>query len=73
MSPEERRHARANWPVRVFRLGEEPPAAEAYAHLSPEARLRLVQALSQRMAELAGIAYPTWDRGAIPLRVLRPT
>jgi hypothetical protein len=42
----------ARGPVRVFRLGEEPP--DDYAGLTPAQRLDMVEILSARMRELAG-------------------
>lgn len=54
------------WAVRRYRLGEEPPAAEAPA-LTAEARVELVATLSARFWELTGRAWPRLPRSAWPI------
>jgi hypothetical protein len=74
MDESERRASRAAWPVRRYRLGEEPP--DTYpASLSPEERVLLVGVLSARVAEFTPNApdAPPYTRATMPIRVIRPT
>ena len=57
--------------ARVFRLGEEP-GDDLSASTSVEQRLAIVAALSRRMWELTGQPFPRYERGAMPVRVIRP-
>lgn len=63
--------ARPLWPVRVYRLGEEP-GDDLTALSTPEQRIAIVAVLSRRMWELTGRPMPSYARGAMPGRVLRP-
>jgi hypothetical protein len=57
--------------ARVYRLGEEP--GDDLSGLStPEERLAMVIVLTRRMWELTGQPVPTYERAAMPGRVLRP-
>ena len=69
-TPEERRAARAKWPVRVFNLGEEPEV-DWLSITTAEQRLQLVWELSARMAEFTRDALPSYSRSTIPVRVVR--
>jgi hypothetical protein len=62
--------ARETWPVRVYRLGEEP-GEDLSATTTVEQRLAMVDVLSQRMWELSGQPVPAYTRPSIPGRVLR--
>jgi hypothetical protein len=64
-----RRRARADWPIRKFELGEEPP--DDLSHLSPEERVALLCELSIRTWLLAGNELPDVPRSRWPGRVLR--
>ena len=73
MTPDEAARAarRRDWPVRVFRPGEEPGD-----DLSPvstaEERLSMVWMLTARLWELTGQPLPRYSRGEMPGRVIRP-
>lgn len=64
---ETRRRARANWPVTVHRLGDEPPPAPTTA----EQRLAMMWELAVQAWALAGRPIPDYDRAHTPMRVLR--
>lgn len=66
-----RAKARATWPVRRFRLGEEP-GDDLSATTTPEERLVMVTVLSRRMWELSGRTVPSYRRDQMPGRVVRP-
>ena len=65
-----RRRARASWPIRVFRLGEEPP--DDVSHLTPDERIALVWPLTVRAWRLSGRELPDVPRSQWPGRVIRP-
>ena len=71
MTASDRAKARASWPVRRYRLGEEP-ADDLSASTTPEERLEMVAVLSRRMWELTGRPTPTYRRDQMPARVMRP-
>ncbi|MDX2121569.1 MAG: hypothetical protein SF070_11010 [Gemmatimonadota bacterium] len=62
--------ARQGWPVRIFRLGEEP-GDDLSAETTAEQRLAMVWELSARMWELAGSPRPSYARGDMPIRLTR--
>lgn len=62
--------ARQSWPVRIFRLGEEP-RDDLTAETTAEQRLAMVWELSGRMWELAGSPRPSYTRGDMPIRLTR--
>ena len=62
--------ARRGWPVRIFRLGEEP-GDELSAETTAEQRLAMVWELSARMWELAGSPQPSYTRSDMPIRLTR--
>jgi hypothetical protein len=70
MTDPDRRTARREAPMRVFRLGEEP-ADDLSATTTAEQRLEMVAELSRRMWELTGRETPTYERARIPVRVIR--
>ena len=62
--------ARQGWPVRIFRLGEEP-GDDLSAETTAEQRLAMVWELSARMWELAGSPRPRYARRDMPIRLTR--
>lgn len=56
------------WPVRAFRLGEEP-GDDFSASTTIDERLEMVWALRDRMWELKGRPLPSYSRESIPIRV----
>jgi len=70
MTTPARRAARADLPVRIFRLGEEP-VDDLSSTTTAEERLEMVALLSARMCELAGTPAPMYSRAEIPVRVTR--
>jgi hypothetical protein len=62
--------ARRAWPVRVYRLGEEPPA-DLSAVTTAEGRLAMMWPLALEAWSVAGRALPTYDRATMPVRVRR--
>jgi len=62
--------ARSNWPVKVYRLGEEP-SNDLSESTSPEERLTMMWELAERGWVLAGRSFPDYDRENIPGQVLR--
>ncbi len=62
--------ARQGWPVRIFRLGEEP-GDDLSAETTAEQRLAMVWELTARMWELAGSPRPSYARSDMPIRLTR--
>lgn len=62
---------RANWPVKIYRLGEEP-GDDLSTSTTPEERIELVWELSRRMWMLTGRPWPHTARRDLPVRVIRP-
>ena len=62
--------ARSNWPVKVYRLGEEP-SSDLSESTSPEERLAMMWELAERSWVLAGRSFPEYDRENVPGQVLR--
>jgi hypothetical protein len=71
LPPEERRERRRTWPVRVYRLGEEP-GDDLSGITTPSERVEMVWDLSARAWELTGQPIPVYTRGQIPVRIIRP-
>lgn len=69
-SPEERRLARATWPIRAFRLGEEPLVDDRDTTTVDE-RLALVWVLTREQWAFAGLPLPGYTRAEMPGTVLR--
>ena len=66
-----RRAARAQWPVRKFRLGDEP-GPDLSATTTAEERLAMMWPLAREAWALAGRAVPDYPRNLMPIRVIRP-
>jgi hypothetical protein len=67
---EARRRARADWPIRKFRLGEEP-AEDVSSWTTPEERLRIAWSLSVEAWLVAGGSLPTYTRSELPATLVR--
>jgi hypothetical protein len=65
-----RRAARANWPVRRLRLGEE---GDEGPESTWEERLVATWELSVQAWAVAGLPMPTYERSNAPTRLLRKT
>jgi len=61
---------RASWPVKKYRLGEEPSDDLSGSTTAAE-RLAMVQELSDQAWLMTGRELPVYDRETIPGRVLR--
>jgi hypothetical protein len=71
MTPNERRGERAHWPVRIYRLGEEP-SDDLSATTTAEARIEMVDLLSRRMREIVEGAHGAGVASSAPAsRVVR--
>jgi hypothetical protein len=68
---EQRRAARAGWPVAIFRLGEEPPD-DLSEGTTPAQRIAMMPVLAETAWRLAGRPWPRYDRRRIPARLFRP-
>ena len=64
---DERRAARANWPVTLTRLGEETPPTTTTVH----ERLAMMWELVTQAWAVAGKPLPDYERHNAPVRVLR--
>jgi hypothetical protein len=62
------RRDRRSWPVRVHRLGEEPPD-DLSATTTPEERLAMVDALTLEAWSLTGRALPEYTRRETPVSI----
>jgi hypothetical protein len=65
-----RRAARARWPVRGFRLGEEP-GEDLSATTTADERLAMMWPLALEAWRLTGRPLPDYRRQAAPIRVCR--
>lgn len=61
--------ARASWPVRRFRLGDEP-GDDLSASTTPEERLAMMETLSREAWVLTGRPFPDYRRDESPVRVV---
>jgi hypothetical protein len=68
---EQRARARGAWPIRAFRLGDEP-LTDDRDRSSVDERLALVWVLTREQWLLAGLPYPDYTRAEMPGRVVRP-
>ena len=66
---QKRRRARVDWPVRKFRLGEEPD--DGLADTTVEERVGMVWQLTLDAWACAGRRIPDYPRSEMPVRVLR--
>lgn len=62
-----RRAARAGWPVRVSRLGDEPDGPPTTAG----DRLAMMWELARQAWVMSGRELPSYERADMPVRVLR--
>lgn len=60
--------ARGSWPVRSFRLGDEPPD-DLRATTTARERLAMVWTLTQEAWGLGGLPIPDYPRTKIPVAV----
>jgi hypothetical protein len=65
---DERRAKRASWPIKQFRLGEEPPD---WAGTTAEQRLAAMWEIALQTWRVAGLPIPDYDRAHTPIRVCR--
>ncbi len=65
-----RRAARGAWPVKVFRLGEEP-SDDLSDSTTPEERLAMMWTLAVDAWTSCGRPLPRYGRGQMPGRVIR--
>ena len=65
----DRRAARASWPVRKFRLGEEP--ADDFTACTVAERLAMTWQMTHDAWASAGRPLPSYSRRDMPVRVLR--
>jgi hypothetical protein len=61
---------RSRWPVRLYRLGEEPPD-DLSAVTTPEERLAMMESLAEEAFSLAGRPRPTYSRAETPVALRR--
>ena len=57
-------------PVRIYRLGEEP-TDDLSGATTPAERLAMVWELTARAWALTGTPVPSYDRGAMPIVIVR--
>ncbi len=69
-SADARRRARAGWPVRVFRLGEEP-SDDLSDRTTAEERLAMMWPLAVDAWTTSGRRLPRYARDRMPVRVIR--
>lgn len=70
MEQEARAAARKNWPVRVFRLGDEP-VDDLRATTTASERLDMVWQLTVDAWTLSGRKIPDYLRHETPVRIIR--
>lgn len=61
-------HARANWPIRRYQLGAEPPDDLSGLTTAAE-RLRMMWPRAREGWRLAGREFPIYRRSEIPMRL----
>lgn len=64
-----RARARANWPIRKFALGQEPP--DDLSSLTPSERFALVWQLTREAWAWRAAEIPRYTRAEIPGKVIR--
>jgi hypothetical protein len=64
-----RRAARASWPIRVYRLGNEP-GDDLSSTTTAEERLAMVWSLTLEAWAVAGKPLPCYSRGETPIRAV---
>jgi hypothetical protein len=70
-SPDERRAARAHWPI-VRRALSDDPSDDLSAETTPVERIAMMWTLAESAWKVAGLPLPTYDRRSIPARLFRP-
>jgi hypothetical protein len=68
---EQRRVARATWPIATFRLGEEP-LDDLSDVTTPAQRIAMMRFLAETAWMIAGRPWPRYARHNIPARLFRP-
>lgn len=63
--------ARRSWPVRLFRLGDEP-SDDLSPVTTPEERVAMMWPLALEAWALAGRSVPTYARSETPVHCVRP-
>ena|SRR5437773_10390561 len=66
-----RRMTRASWPIKRFRLGEEP-LEDMSAVTTPVERIAMMWPLAQSAWRLSGRRLPPYRRDVVPLRFFPP-
>ena len=66
-----RRAARAHWPVRTYRLGDEP-GPDLSSTTTAHERLAMMWPLAREAWTLSGRVIPDYPRDRTPVRVVRP-
>jgi hypothetical protein len=66
----ERAKRRHSWPVRTFRLGEEPPES-LLESTTAEERIAMMWPLAEEAWRLAGRLEPVRTRSELPVRCVR--
>jgi len=66
----QRRARRAEWPIRVYRLGEEP-GDDLSARTTPAQRLAMMWPLAREAWAVAGRALPSYGRNETPISIRR--
>jgi hypothetical protein len=64
-----RRAARASWPIRVYRLGNEP-GDDLSSTTTAEERLAMVWSLTLEAWAVAGKPLPSYSRSETPIRAV---
>lgn len=64
-----RRRVRAGWPVRKYRLGEEP--VDDLSAFTVEERLAMTWQMTTDAWASAGLPMPSYSRSEMPIRVIR--
>jgi hypothetical protein len=67
---EQRRQARASWPISRYRLGAEPPDDLSDVTTAAE-RVAMMWELAVAAWTVAGRPLPAYDRRALPVRLFR--
>ena len=68
-SVDEKRSARADWPVQKFRLGEEP--VDDFSAYTMAERMMMVEQLSIDAWASTGLPMPSYSRREMPVRIIR--
>lgn len=70
-SERRRAAARRDWPISIYRLGEEP-GDDLSATTTAEERIAMVWPLTLEAWRVAGLEIPTYERSEAPIRIIRP-